>query len=117
MSAKYQKADITEFWVVGTFKRRELGCIALSHLYGTIATTGRCGNMHLSDVLHLRDLAHDCWQLADECVDHHSAGVLRRISEELKEKATDFEIRFAGQLREKFTLAVDDPPVPSSTHN
>lgn len=73
--------------------------------------------MHLSDVLHLRDLAHDCWQLADEFVDHHSAAVLRRISEELKEKANDFEIRFAGQLREKFTLAVDDPPVPPPTHN
>jgi hypothetical protein len=68
--------------------------------------------MHLSDVLHLRDLAHECWQLADEFVDHHSAGVLRRISEELKEKATEFEIRFAGQLREKFTLDVDAPPFP-----
>ena len=89
----------------------------MSHLYGTIATTGRSGNMHLGDLLHLRDLAHDCWQLADECVDHHSATVLRRISEELKEKATDFEIRFAGQLREKFTLALDEPPAPPSTHN
>jgi hypothetical protein len=67
--------------------------------------------MHLGDVLHLRDLAHDCWQLADEFVDHHSAAVLRRISEELKEKANDLEIRFAGHLREKFTLVVDDPPV------
>ena len=67
--------------------------------------------MHLGDVLHLRDLAHDFWQLADEFVDHHSAAVLRRISEELKEKANDLEIRFAGQLREKFTLVVDDPPV------
>ena len=73
--------------------------------------------MHLSDVLHLRDLAHDCWQLADECVDHYSVAVLRKISEELKEKATDFEIRFAGQLREKFTLALDEPPAPPSTHN
>ena len=89
----------------------------MSHLYGTIATTGRSGNMHLTDFLHLRDLAHDCRQLADEFVDQHSAAVLRRISEELKEKATDFEIRFAGQLREKFTLAVDDPPVSPSTHN
>jgi hypothetical protein len=76
--------------------------------------TGRCGGMHLSEVLHLRDLAHECWQLADEFVDHSGAAVLRRISEELKEKANDLEIRFAGQLREKFTLAADDPSVPPS---